>query len=90
MKNALQEVLEQVGMNAVNKSVGIGLRICNCEVHGLYACAETADPKCPTCISIPTVTNEGNGESASAVSHYINPGQELGTNPHQKANPLGL
>lgn len=87
--NALQQVANQIGEDTVRKSMPT-MFIQRCAVHGLYASASDDTPKCPVCKDIPTVTNAGNGESASAVSHYINPGQELGTNPGQKANPYGI
>lgn len=90
MKNALQVVVDQIGMDAVKKSVGTGFRLCYCETHGTYMCQADKEPKCPVCSQSDNVSNEANGTSATDVEHYINPGQELGTNPQQKLNPYGM
>lgn len=90
MKNAIQGVVDQIGVDAVKKSVGIGFKLCTCVQHGMYLCAVDKEPVCPVCQQSDNISNEANGTSATDVEHYVNPGQELGTNPQQKLSPYGL
>lgn len=80
-KNALQKACDQVGKDAVEKSLGIALK--NCDVHGAYI-----GDTCPLCPKLP----DANGTTATEVEHFINvnPSQQLGTNPGQKLNPYGV
>lgn len=89
--NVLQEVLKQVGPEALKKSMG-DIGIGYCDVHGSYAYDMTQTGGiaglCPLCPHIEG--DNGNGTSATKVEHYINtnPVQSL-KNPQQLMNPHG-
>lgn len=85
----LQKAIDQIGMDAVIKSLGSGVALGYCDVHGHYAVPmreSTGDNELPIegCTLCPP--NLANGTSATEVELYIdlNPEQALGTNPHQK------
>lgn len=85
MKSTLQKAIEEIGLDAVQKSLGHSLALAYCDVHGHYAHTHAEQPNCPTC-------PPANGTTATEVEHYIsvNPLQALGTNPQQKTNPMGV
>lgn len=84
----VQKAIEQIGYDAVAKSLGVH-HLGFCDVHGAYVIPvqtsedhiHTANDGCPLC-----PTNPANGTSATEVSHYIDmdPSHNLGTNPQQK------
>lgn len=84
MKNYIQSTIEQVGLDAVVKSIGHG-HLGNCDLHGMYIVS--GDSGCPLCPSM-------NGSTASEVEHYINVKQLVdpasGHNPGQVVNPTGI
>ena len=78
-KTNLQKTIEQIGYNAVSKSIThAGMAIGFCDVHGHYAF--TASNTCPLC-------PKPNGDTATDIEHYINLRESVGidgTNPQQK------
>ena len=90
-KSLLQGVIEQIGIEAVKKSIGIDshadLSLAYCDVHGNYAYLTSKGANCPTCPQLPPA----NGTAATEVEHFIdmNPIQDM-QNPNQKINPYGL
>lgn len=78
-KNGMQNVMDQIGYDAVAKSIThAGMSIGFCDVHGHYGF--TTDKSCPACPS-------ANGVTATDVEHYINVREVVGidgTNPQQK------
>lgn len=83
MKNNIQNAIDQVGMDAVSKSIG-AVALHNCDVHGMYLANEDGCPLCP----------KANGTSATEVEHYIDIKELVdptsGINPGQKANPTAI
>lgn len=79
-KNNIQHAIEQVGIDAVQKSLGT-MALGNCDVHGHYLMGTEAT--CPLCPA-------PNGTTATQVEHFINVNPIDGTNPQQKINPLGF
>lgn len=84
MKNGLQEVIAQIGIDGLQKSMP-HIHVGNCDLHGQYAFEK--EPSCPLC---PTP----NGETATHVEHFLDiknvSDHTSGHNPGQKANPYGL
>jgi hypothetical protein len=80
----LQEAIDQIGLDAVRKSLA-GIPLGFCDLHGHYLIVNAEQPRCPLCPNPEGVT-------ATQVEHYINldPAHQLGTNPQQKVNPLGI
>lgn len=81
----LQVAIEQVGMDAVRKSIG-DIAMGFCDVHGHYTYDMSAGgPSCQVC-----PPNPANGTSATEVELYINldPAHNLGTNPQQKVTHI--
>ena len=73
--NHLQKAIDQLGMEAVQKSLG-PIAIGRCSIHGAYAYnivkAGMSAAPCPICPSIPsTPSGMGNGDTASDVQLYI-------------------
>ena len=79
----LQEAISQVGLDAVQKSMGTALLVAYCDLHGHYAHMKGEEASCPVCPS-------ANGVTATEVEHYINVQPIQGINPHQKMNPVGF
>lgn len=80
----LQKAITEIGLEGVTKAIThAGMSLGFCDVHGHYVFTKTAC--CPIC-------PPANGTTATEVEHYINvdPLQNLGTNPQQKMNPLGI
>ena len=79
MKNGLQQAIEQLGEETVQKSIThAGISIGFCDLHGHYGFTTTKS--CPACPS-------ANGVTATDVEHYINVREAVGidgTNPQQK------
>lgn len=68
MVNELQKAIDQIGFDAVRKSIPqaiIGL----CDMHGHYMSSSNTESKCPGCMATPS--GMGNGVTASDVEHYI-------------------
>lgn len=89
-KNAIQTVIDQIGLDSLRKSMG-DIALGNCDVHGHYTYDMSAGTDiCPLCPQLPN-TPVGNGNTATQVEHYINanPIQSL-QNPNQKLNPYGV
>lgn len=90
-KNSIQHAIDQIGLDAVKKSIGIDshadLAMAYCDLHGNYAYLTANKPNCPTCPHLPAP----NGTAATEVEHFINvnPIQDL-QNPGQKTNPFAL
>lgn len=86
MRTVLQGVIDQIGYDAVKKSCDYrDVHIANCDLHGKYAHLPGTAVSCPLCPA-------PNGDSATDVEHYIDMNfvQNLGTNPQQKLNPMGI
>lgn len=86
MKNGLQKAIDQVGMDAVQKSIThSGMTLGFCDLHGHYLFSNPAT--CPLCPN-------PNGASASDIEHVIDIKEAIsptaGTNPGQKLNPTGI
>lgn len=87
---ALQKAVDQIGIDAVMKSLGPSVALGFCDMHGHYTMPQrtmdTPEGKAPpiSCPSCPP--NPANGTSATDVELYIDidPSQNLGTNPQQK------
>lgn len=86
MKTGLQKAMEQIGEDAVRKSIPQGYGIGRCSIHGAYLIAPTVEPLCPVCPSVPAP----NGLSATNIEHYIDMEPVKGTNPQQQINPYGV
>lgn len=85
-KTQLQKAIDQIGMEAVQKSIThAGISIGFCDLHGHYGF--TTDKTCPLCPS-------ANGQTATEVEHFINIKEAIdptaGINPGQKANPTAI
>lgn len=84
MKNNIQNAIDQVGYEAVAKSIGAHIQLGNCTMHGQYVQSDIGCPLCPS----------ANGDTASEVEHYINVKNILdpasGANPGQVINPTGI
>lgn len=84
MKNNIQTAIDQVGIEAVSKSIG-AVALGNCDLHGMYAVV--GDTGCPLCPN-------ANGTTASEVEHFLDIkalyDPTSGHNPGQVANPTGI
>lgn len=93
MKNGLQAVIDQIGIDSVRKSMG-AIHIGQCDAHGSYgynpSSTTAGHDLCPLC---PHLENS-NGTSATEVEHYLDIKAAIdptdGNNPGVKANPYGL
>lgn len=84
VRNNIQKAIDQVGYEAVMKSMG-GIQLGNCTMHGQYAMV--SDGTCPICPN-------PNGTTPTEVEHYINIKDMVdpasGANPGQVINPTGI
>lgn len=70
-KNDIQKAIDQIGQEGVTRYLPRGMKLHNCEMHGLYLQHyKNQEPCCPICAMSPATT--GNGTTATEVEHYIN------------------
>jgi hypothetical protein len=88
--SGLQKAIYQIGKEAVMKSLGPGVALGYCDIHGHYAMPQhtmdTPDGKAPPIGCSICPPNPANGTSASDMELIIDldPMKNLGTNPQQK------
>jgi len=87
--SSLQKAIDQIGMEAVMKSLGPNMALGYCDVHGHYPLpAITSKPgeEAPKVGCVLCPPNLANGTNATVVELVINldPDKNLGTNPQQK------
>jgi hypothetical protein len=83
MKTELQKAIDQIGEEAVSKSIPKGASIGRCQLHGSYLMMADSQGSCPICPAMP----DANGTDASDVEHYINVREIVGmdgANPQQR------
>lgn len=89
-KSGLQKAIDQIGEDAVRKSIPLGAKIGMCDLHGAYMVNIGSEMVCPICPTVP----EPNGTNATDIDHYIDVKEFVdptsGINPGQKLNPLGI
>lgn len=87
----IQKSIDQVGLEAVYKSLGHAATLGYCDVHGHYMMPkrDSRDDVQPAGCEL-CAPNLPNGTTATAVEHYINVTPVQGTNPHQRSNPFGF
>lgn len=88
----INDVIKSIGMDAVTRYIPKGMKLHNCDIHGFFLAHYTdTNPICSLCVSH---SPEAEGTTATQVEHYIDIRDALtntdGTNPGQKANPLGI
>lgn len=70
MQNSIQEVCDQIGIEAVERYMPRGMKICTCNMHGRFLVHYTQQaPECPSCKEV--YSGEGNGTTASEVELFI-------------------
>lgn len=70
-KNEIQKAIDQIGMVGVVRYLPKGMKLHNCEMHGMYLNHYSAkEPNCPICASS-TSGCGGNGTTATEIEHLI-------------------
>ena len=82
----LQKSIDQIGLETVTRYLPKGMKLHNCEMHGMYASHyKETSPLCPIC---PSINPEGNGTTASQVELFIDLKDAIGHNTTNTDNAI--